>query len=297
MYNDVAMRRILLALPFCLFLAGFQAVPPPDPYVIVDPVFSGQAQYRVTPAPRIVTISPVQKTLVLIVAGQSNWTNINPTLYTPVNSSAVSQLNVYDGAFYPISGSVLGSSFYQGSFGIGNPSVRVADTLVTNGIFNQVLLVNVAIGSTSSAQWATDQYTNRIAVAMLRLAQSGITPATTGVTFAFLWGQGETDNSPLGTSQAAYTANLSTVLTSLTNTGFSGRIFICQETWINGTTSSAVQAAQTAAINNTTIFSGGNLDSLNATNRQGDNTHFNDTGSPAAATLVVNAMHASGAPF
>jgi hypothetical protein len=41
----------------------------------------------------------------------------------------------------------------------------------------------------------------------------------------------------------------------------------------------------------------GNIDSLNATNRIADNTHLNDTGAAAAATLVYNAMHASGAPF
>jgi hypothetical protein len=271
-------------------------ISPPDPYIIVDPVISGQAQYRVTPSQRSITINPVQKTLVLFVAGQSNWTNITPTLYTPTNSSAVSQLNVYDGAFYPVSGAVLGSSFYQGSFGVGNISVRVADTLVSNGIFNQVLIVNIAIGSTSAAQWATSQFTNRIAVAMLRLSQNGITPATTGVTFGFIWGQGEAEVS-LGTSQSAYTASLNTVLSAATTAGFSGRFFICEETWISGSVSTAVQAAQTGIVNGTTIFSGGNLDSLNATNRQGDNTHFNDTGAAAAATLVYNAMHASGSPY
>lgn len=277
-------------------MPGFSGLTPPDPYIIVDPVIANQAQYRVTPAQRAITVNPAQKTLALIVAGQSNWTNITPSLYTPTNSSAVSQLNVYDGCFYPVSSSVLGSSFYQGSFGNGNVSVRVADTLVTNGSFNQVLIANVAIGSTSAAQWATSQFTNRIAVAMLRFSQNGITPATTGMTFGFLWGQGEAELA-LGTSQSAYTASLNTVMSAATSAGFSGRFFICEETWINGSTYATVQAAQTGIVNGTTIFSGGNLDSLNATNRQGDNTHFNDTGAAAAATLVYNAMHASGSPY
>jgi hypothetical protein len=38
-------------------------------------------------------------------------------------------------------------------------------------------------------------------------------------------------------------------------------------------------------------------DTLNATNRLADNTHLNDTGAAAAALLVYNAMHASGAPL
>lgn len=291
------MRRLLFSLATLILLAGFQVPAPPDPYVVIDPVIANQAQYQVTPSQRQITINPARKTLVLIVAGQSNWTNVNPTLYTPTNSSAVSQLNLYDGSFYPVSSDVLGSSFYQGTYGPGNPSVRVADALVSDSIFNQVLIVNVAIGSTSVAQWVSSQFTNRIAVAMLRLAENGITPSTTGVTFAFLWGQGETDNVPLATSQSAYASSLSGVLSSVTAAGFSGRFFICEETWIDGTTSSAVEAAQTGIINNTTIFSGGNLDSLGNSDRQSDQTHFTDAGAAAAALLVVNAMIASGSPF
>ena len=58
-----------------------------------------------------------------------------------------------------------------------------------------------------------------------------------------------------------------------------------------------MQAAQVALANGTTVFAGGDLDTLNATNRQADNTHFNDTGAAAAATLIWNAMHASGSPY
>jgi hypothetical protein len=292
------LKRILLCLPI-IFLAGFSAPTTLDPMIISDLAIAGQAPFLgtlATGAPRNITINPAQKTLVLLVAGQSNWTNINPTLYTPTNSAVISQLNIYDGAFYPITTGVLGSSYYQGTFGPGNASVRVADLLVTNGRFDNVILVNFAIGSTSIAQWASQQFTNRVNVAMLRLAARGIAPSTTGVTFGLLMGQGETDNS-LGTSQSAYASSFSTFATAVFATGFSGRVFLCEETWIYGTVSAGVQAAQIAAVNNTTIFSGGNLDSLNATNRQADNTHFNDTGAAAAATIVYNAMHASGSPY
>jgi lysophospholipase L1-like esterase len=58
--------------------------------------------------------------------------------------------------------------------------------------------------------------------------------------------------------------------------------------------STAVQAAQVGIVDNVTIFSGGDLDSFNATYRQADNTHPNDTGAAAMATAVYNAMVASG---
>lgn len=270
---------------------------PIDPFVLTDVTFAGQAAFLQTPTPRLITINPAQKTLVLLVAGQSIWTNIIPTLYTPTNSTVVNQMNIYDGAIYPITGNVLGSSYYQGTFGPGNIAVRLADLFVTNSIFNNVILVNFAVGSTPISMWdSTGALYGRGSVAMLRLAAQGITPATTGVTFAYLWGQGETDTTN-GTSQAVYAAALGRVLAKMTASGFSGRFFICEETWISGGVSAAVQAAQVAAVDNVTVFSGGNLDSLNATNRQADNTHFNDTGAPAAATIVYNAMHASGAPY
>jgi hypothetical protein len=131
---------------------------------------------------------------------------------------------------------------------------------------------------------------------MRRLASRNITPATPGATFAYLWMQGESDNLA-GTTQAAYAAGLTTVLANAVAAGFSGRMFVCRESWINGTVAAAMQAAQVAFVNGSTVFSGGDLDSLNAGSRQGDNTHFNDAGMASAATLIYNAMHASGGPF
>jgi len=277
----------------------FQVPTPVDPLVLTSSlIIAGQAPYRGTGTPSFLTINSSQKTLALLVAGQSNWTNVTPTLYTPTNSSVIRQLNIYDGATYTISSNVLGCSYYQGTFGPGNPSVRVADLLVTNGSFSNVIICNYAVGSTKISQWdVSGPLYDYGHVAMQRFANLGLTPSTPGVTFGFLWGQGESDNIPGGTSQSAYATSLSNVITKMNNSGFVGRFFICEETWISSTVSSAVEAAQIAAVDNVTVFSGGNLDSLTSSNRQADSTHFNDAGAAAAATLVYNAMHASGAPY
>jgi hypothetical protein len=116
------------------------------------------------------------------------------------------------------------------------------------------------------------------------------------VTFAAIFGLGESDNT-LATSQAHFTAGLNQVMANAQAAGFSGRFFIPTETWKSGAASSTVAAAQAAVRNGTTVFDSGNMDSLTTGNRQPDNTHLNDTGAGAAATLVYNAMHASGAPF
>lgn len=244
--------------------------------------------------------NPAQKTLCLIVAGQSNWTSVTPTLYVP--STNVLQLNICDGGFYQIADKMLGcSDDSPGGYGPGHVAARLGDkALIANGgAFDKVVIGCTAIGGSSAADWGSSgAFYDRPVVAMKRFAAVGITPATTGVTFAFLWGQGEADNT-LGTAQATYQASVGTVFSNLVSAGgFSGRKFVPQETLSSGATSSTIRAAQAALVDNVTVFSGGDLDTLTTTtNRYADLTHFNDTGAPAAATLVWNAMHASGSPF
>lgn len=286
------MLLMILASP----ALGAEGASPPDPMLLAaNP--NNSTNFLTTGTIRNITINPAQKTLALLVAGQSNWSNVTPTLYTPTNSTVVSQLNIYDGAFYPITSGVLGAGGNQIAGNLGNISVRLADLLVTNGSFNNVIIENFTVNGTAVADWdVSGALYNRVNTAMLRFAAQGITPSTPGVTFGFLWGQGEADEA-LGTSQANYAASLGRVITKVNSSGFSGRFFICEETWDLGSTSAAVQAAQTGIVDNVTIFSGGNLDAFGAGDRQADNTHFNDTGAPLVATAVYNAIHASGSPY
>jgi hypothetical protein len=136
---------------------------------------------------------------------------------------------------------------------------------------------------------------NRLCAAYKRIVAAGFGPQT-NVTVAIEWGQGETDTI-LGTSQSAYTVSMNQVISNVKTCGFSGRFFVATETWEAGTVSAGIQAAQAAVVDNITIFASGNIDTLNATNRLADNIHLNNTGIASAATLVYNAMHASGAPF
>lgn len=268
-----------------------------------DQAWQNNGGYRSTAGKtvRSLTINTGIRNLVLIVAGQSNYQNVANTAYTPTNGSALDNFNVYDGGMYAAADPLLGASWTYTTLGVGgtNPSpgnigTRVGDLLITNGKFDRVILVPVAIGGTAVADWATGAVSNRIPTAMARLASRGITPATTGVTFAVIWGQGESD---AGTGQATYTSRLNTVISNAASAGFSGRWFINKQTWIGGVVDTNTQAAQVAMPNGSTIFAGADADSLNATNRYSDNTHFNDTGMAALATLVYNAMHASGAPY
>lgn len=268
-------------------------IAPPDPFVLDDSFTAGYGDVSGKTL-RSSAINPAVRTLVLITAGQSQWTTITPSAFTPTNASAVDNFNIYDGANYNCSGPLLGAQYSPGRD--GNISARVADLLVTNNKFDRVIVVPVAIGASSIAQWDTGTLAARIPVAIKRLAARNITPATTGVTFALIWGQGESDAFN-GTSQAAWEASFANIKSAAVAAGFSGRIFVVQETWGDGITYPTIRAAQAAVVDNVTVFAGGDLDTLDASYRQAGNQHFSDTGAAAAAALVYNAMVASGAPY
>jgi Carbohydrate esterase, sialic acid-specific acetylesterase len=168
--------------------------------------------------------------------------------------------------------------------------------LIDNAKFDRVIVVPIAVGSTSVADWADGNYAGRFPVAMRRLAASGITPATPGVSFAAVWGQGESDTE-VGTSQASYKAGLDKVIETIFASGFSGRLFVNVETYRQGVISPEVQAAQRSVVNGTTIFQGANWDVFGSEDRKPDDAHSDDSSAPKFASTLYDAMHASGAPF
>lgn len=247
---------------------------------------------------RNLSVNTGVRNLVLIIAGQSLMGAEAPTSYVPTHANAVDQVNIYDGAVYAMADPPLGSTWTGTSVpghGAGSIGGRIADLFLTAGTFDRVILVPIAVGASSAAQWGSGILSNRICAALARLPARGLVPQS-NVTVAILWGQGETDNL-FATPQATYTASLNSVVMQAQQCGFSGRFFVNVETWFNGAISAPVQAAQIAAVNNTTVFAGGNLDTLGLTNRVSDNTHLNDVGMANAAVLIHTAMHASGAPF
>lgn len=312
------MRRILICLIASVLSFGAQAqkagVSTADPFVLGESILPGGGLWNNNhgytdtngKTYRFNAINTGVKNLVLILAGQSLMAAEAPTAYTVTNSTVVDNFNVYDGGMYVHTDPPLGSTWaYQGLGGSGSSCAttqtcgsiigRIADLVVNRGSFARVITVPVAVGGAPIALWDTGGIlSGRFCAAMARLAARGITPSVTNVTFAILWGQGEADH---GTSSATYKAALGRIQAQAASCGFSGRFFVNEETWLSGAVDATVQSAQTTVVDNVSFWAGGNLDSLNATNRIGDNTHLNDTGIAAAASLMEAAMHASGAPF
>lgn len=247
------------------------------------------------------TLVPGQKTLVLCIGGQSLTTNVVPTLYVPTNRTGVQNFSITNGGCYiaPVSGSIdplLGCTGFApnlpGVSAVGGHWAGIlADSLITAGIAARVIIVPFGIGGSQIADWQVGGANNpRFAVMARRLALAGLAPS------CIMWEQGESDNLG-GTTQAQYTTRLASMLSTIQTLWPTVPTFVAQASWINGTTSAAVVAAQAAAVSHPLVWAGPNADSLNATNRQSDNTHWNNTGAAAIAGLWKTALAAFGAPF
>ncbi|NUU39633.1 sialate O-acetylesterase [Tardiphaga robiniae] len=306
------MRIILWALALFLSLASADARQPGGSFQDPGRVWTDLARFTnggLTPSGDVTvksvrssfSVDPAKKLLVLFSAGQSLPSNACPTIYTPSNPSKLHNLDPTTGQIYAAADPLLGTTLQAAGAGVANYNLRLADTFVSNAVFDEVLIVTVAVGATSISQWTGGASTfgplfRNIESASLKLAARGITPLTTGAIFAVTWNQGESDTQ-FGTSQAAYQASFAALKAAVDVYLPSVRWFVATESWLSGSVSSAVQAAQAAVVDNVTVFAGANMDSLTSSHRLPDNTHLNDAGAAQAAALTYTAMRASGAPF
>ena len=248
------MKKLVLVLAlyaagqFCTWPAAALAQKPGEGTAASDPFYLapipeayGASNFRTEGLPqRSLSIDPTARTLILITMGQSLMANVHAIkapIYVPTNSSVIDNFNIYDGAAYAfVRAPALGCNGY-----FSNVATRVADMLINKRVFDRVIVVPIAVGSTTIAEWTTGDFAGRFPVAMRRLAASGITPATPGVTFAAVWGQGEADTRD-GTSRAAYRGHLGRLIDTVFSSGFLGRLFINVESYYFGRTSSEIQA-------------------------------------------------------
>jgi hypothetical protein len=272
-----------------------------------------------------------KRNLIIIQSGQSNNMNTAPSAFTPVNVGKIDNMNICDGAIYPVpSDPLIGAACVLvtgcvtpgcASTGcLGDVMTRVADTLLTAGNFDRVIILPNSVGSTPVSAWSVGGglsfYNSRVGVALARLAAKGITASTTNVTIIVIWGQGETDCG-LGTTQANYVASWNAMYTAAGPRNSGVRWFVNKESWDTASPGfcTAIQSAQTAAspsgVVNTAagIWPGANADALTGATacsggtacRQSDNLHFTDNGNISLNADATNglqqALHASGSPF
>lgn len=223
------------------------------------------------------------RTAVIVFIGQSLSVNSVKWAYTPVNAN-IDQLNIWDGKLYKAKDPLLGIN--GGEAGGGTWLLRMADKLISDGYYDRVIIVPMAVGNTNVGQWSDPNIApylfKRINTVGLRMRDAGL-PCT-----AIMWGQGESDTRD-GTSQASYAARLQKVINEFNRAIPGCPMLVAQESYIYGTTSPAILAAQASVVNNTTVFAGENVELIGPSGRY-DNTHLNDAGADQRATLAVAAL-------
>lgn len=250
----------------------------PDP-LFIRPAFEGfnNTRGKTFSNPRL---TPGETTAVLVGCGQSNMANAIDTPYTPVNGGKIDNLNHMEGGMYVASDPLLGPD----SPG-GNVLLRIADKLITGGIFQRVILVCIARSSTSIVRHAPGGDLNPFyALACRRAAAVGLSPT------AFLWQQGESDH---GMAQSTYLDSLNALIASVRSAGFTAPWFIGKSTYNGGEVDANVRAACGAIVNGTSIFAGADTDDLaGLTYRQPGDVHFNATGANIQANRWKSAIDA-----
>ncbi|NSY99701.1 sialate O-acetylesterase [Agrobacterium tumefaciens] len=222
-----------------------------------------------------------------IVAGQSLSANCNgnpgDAAYVPTNSAKCDQLSIDDGGIYAAKEPMLGGETAGGGRSI---FIRAADKLISAGYRQRIILINVGIGGTSSAQWNNDLWP-RIVIANERAKAKGI--SVSGV----LWQQGETDNA-LVVSQATYVSNMAGMIGKVRSKGLTAPWILAKSTkWMN-VDYPPVRAAIDQIANGTDIFVGPDNDTLSGANRVADQTHMSvPTGVDASAVLWKDAILAA----
>ncbi|QIG74525.1 putative acetylesterase protein [Rhizobium phage RHph_Y25] len=249
-----------------------------------DGVITGTSPYLDLSGRQEVALGTIDaRTAVIVFIGQSLSVNSVKWAYTPVNTN-IDQLNIWDGKLYKAKDPLLGIN--GGSNGGGTWLLRMADKLISDGLYDRVIIVPMAVGNTRVGQWSDPNLEpylfKRINTVGLRMRDAGL-PCT-----AIMWGQGESDTAA-NTSQSSYAASLQKVIGEFNRAIPGCPVLVAQEAYYYGNTNAGILAAQASVVNNSTVFAGENVELIGPSGRY-DNTHLNDAGADQRATLAVAAL-------
>ncbi|MGZ2449570.1 hypothetical protein ACVIRO_002324 [Rhizobium ruizarguesonis] len=226
-----------------------------------------------------------ERTAVIVFIGQSLSVNSVPVAYVPVNSN-IDQLNIWDGKLYGAKDPLLGVNGGSDPAHKGTWLLRMADKLISDGVYDRVIIVPMSVGNTRVGQWSDPNLEpylfRRINTVGLRMRDAGL-PCT-----AIMWGQGESDTSA-NTSQASYASSLQKVIAEFNRAIPGCPVLVAQEAYYYGNTNAGILAAQASVVNGSTVFAGENVELIGSSGRY-DNTHLNEAGADQRATLAVAAL-------
>lgn len=236
---------------------------------------------------------PGERTLGVLVTGQSvigNWSI--GTLYT-ASSPRSHQLNILDGRVYAMADPVFGADGTGGS-----PTSALGDALISSGRWDRVTVCNVAFGSTRSSQWAdgTGTLARGAKIGWSFLQAHGYTNTVQ------IHGQGEGDAFD-GVTQAAFLANLQSMTAWRRAAGITCPLYVSRSTfdsnwtttdpspllWTPGSNAQAIRAAQLAIVDGISVFQGPDVDAIRGSGFR-TSTHWNNQAGPIACAAAWAAV-------
>lgn len=222
---------------------------------------------------------------VFFTFGQSNAANWGQTRHQckhPV-------YNFFEGAIYRARDPLLGAGGEGGS-----PWTRLGDMLIERNMADNVLIVPIAVGSTTVAQWAKGgRYHRKIIQTLDQLEEQQI-PVD-----YFLWHQGESDNLQ-NTSTRDYVNSFETILETIRSKGFQSPVLLARASYhanVNAMLNKekgidpAIRNAQQEIIrNHPNVYPGPDTDLLTKAYHRYDGAHFSAHGLKEHAELWLKAI-------
>ena len=221
------------------------------------------------------------KTLVLLIAGQSNTGNHAGQRYESNYGSQI--INFWNGKCYKAESPLLGTTGV-----LGESWTLLANKLIKDGLAEQVVLVSAGIGGTPISRWQSGGDLNKMLIDVVKFTQSKY--KVTQV----LWHQGESDYG-LKTSDSQYTNNFNSLVQSLRKQGVEAPILPSvatkcgiDPTWSKNT---PVALAQNQLPDKSKgVYAGPNTDALLNKLDRYDDCHFSGTGQEKFANAWVDAI-------
>ena len=220
------------------------------------------------------------RTAVILAIGQSNVANHAAARVATRHPAAV--LNYFDGKCYVAASPLLGASGDSGEF-----LTLLADRLIKDDVYRNVIIVASGIGGMPIALWQRNGNLNDMLIRTLK----GLPPGYT-VT-QVIWQQGESDFLD-ATPAADYVASFRSLVDVLTENGVDAPLYIAVSTkcgpW---TADNPIAAAQRSLVDNRRVFLGVDTDSLLARDDRHDDCHFAESGQRKTAAAYADAIRRS----
>lgn len=208
-------------------------------------------------------------TAVLLILGQSNAANMSGQRYRSAHGHQV--VNFYQGRCVIAGSPLLGSSDQW-----GESWTLLGNRLLTEGLFETVVLIPIAVSATAINRWAQGGDVNAIVAEEVSLVSRHYR-----VTHV-LWHQGESDYAE-GTGRLAYERDFHSLLETLRESGVDAPVLVsvasrCGPLADWKADNPVVQAQRSLIDESVGVFPGVNTDSLLTEDDRFDDCHFAGSG-------------------